>query len=55
MSNRIDNEEMVLQKASESAQITHNHDEGIKGAQSIALGVCLARKGSSKDQIKEKL
>ena len=51
----FDNEEMVLQKASETAQITHNHEEGIIGAQSIALGVCLARKGSSKDQIKEKL
>ena len=51
----FDNEEMVLQKASESAQITHNHEEGIIGAQAIALGVCLARKGSSKDQIKEKL
>ena len=51
----FDDEEMVLQKASESAQITHNHHEGIIGAQAVALGVCLARKGSSKDQIKEKL
>ena len=51
----FDDEEMVLQKASESAQITHNHEEGIMGAQSIALGVYLARKGSTKEQIKEKL
>ena len=51
----FDDEEMVLQKASESAQITHNHHEGIIGAQAVALGVCLARKGSSKDQIKERL
>ena len=51
----FDDEEMVLQKASESAQVTHNHKEGIMGAQAVALGVYLARKGSSKDQIKERL
>ena len=51
----FDDEEMVLQKASESAQITHNHQEGIMGAQSVALGVYLARKGSTKKKIKERL
>ena len=51
----FDDEGTVLQKASESAQITHNHKEGIIGAQAVALGVYLARKGSTKGQIKEKI
>ena len=49
----FDEEETVLQKAFETAQITHNHEEGIMGAQAVALGVYLARKGSTKEQIKE--
>jgi len=51
----FDNEESVLEEAKKSAEITHNHPEGIKGAQSIALGVLMGRKGSSKKEIKEKL
>ena len=49
------NEELVLNVALESAQITHNHEEGIIGAQAVALGVFLARKGSSKKEIRERL
>ena len=51
----FDDEESVLEEAKKSAEITHNHPEGIKGAQSIALGVLMGRKGSSKEDIKEKL
>ena len=51
----FDDEESVLEEAKKSAEITHNHPEGIKGAQSIALGVLMGRKGSSKMEIKEKL
>ena len=36
-----------------SAEVTHNHPEGIKGAESTASIIWLARKGSSKPQIKE--
>jgi len=36
-----------------SAEVTHNHPEGIKGAESTASVIWLARKGSSKPQIKE--
>ena len=46
----IDN---VLSKAKESADVTHNHPEGIKGAQATALSIFLARSGSSKQEIKE--
>jgi ADP-ribosylglycohydrolase len=43
----------VLEQAKQSAIITHNHIEGIKGAQAIASCIFLARTGSSKEEIKE--
>lgn len=43
----------VNQEAAATAQPSHNHPEGIKGAQAIATAVFLARKGNSKDKIKE--
>lgn len=45
--------EEVLQKAKESAEVTHNHPEGIKGAQATAAAIFLARTGASKAEIKE--
>lgn len=36
-----------------SAEVTHNHPEGIKGAESVASAIYLARTGSSKEEIKE--
>lgn len=36
-----------------SAVITHNHPEGIKGAQSTAAAIWMARNGNSKSEIKE--
>jgi ADP-ribosylglycohydrolase len=44
--------EEVLQEAKRSAECTHNHLEGIKGAQSVAAAIFLARIGQSKDEIK---
>lgn len=35
-----------------SASITHNHPEGIKGAQSTAAAIWMARNGKSKEEIK---
>lgn len=40
--------EAVLQEAEKSAEVTHNHPEGIKGAQAVALAIYLARTGASK-------
>ncbi|MFT5617450.1 MAG: ADP-ribosylglycohydrolase [Arenicella sp.] len=51
----FETEEEVLKEAKKSAEITHNHPEGIKGAQAIALGVFLARKGKRKMEIKERI
>ena len=45
----------VLEEARKSALPTHNHPEGIKGAQAIALAIFLARSGSSKIQIKDSI
>ena len=45
----------VLHEARESAKVTHNHPEGIKGAQATALAVLLARSGKSKATIKQEI
>lgn len=43
----------VLEMAEKSAEVSHNHPEGIKGAQAIAGCVFLARTGSTKAEIGE--
>jgi ADP-ribosylglycohydrolase len=48
-----DDIETVLQKAREFTEITHNHSEGIKGAQAIAAAIFLARTGASKTDIQD--
>ena len=45
--------EDVMAEAKRSAEVTHNHPEGIKGAQAAAIAVFMARTGRSKDEIKE--
>jgi ADP-ribosylglycohydrolase len=47
--------ETVLIKAKESAEVTHNHPEGIKGAQATALAIYLSRIGKDKKEIKEEI
>lgn len=42
----------VLHEAKKSAESTHNHPEGIKGAQATATAVFLARQGSRKEDIR---
>ncbi len=48
-------EEEVLRQARLSAAITHNHPEGVKGAQATALAVFLARTGHDKQTIRRRL
>jgi ADP-ribosylglycohydrolase len=43
----------VLEQARRSAEVTHNHPEGVKGAQATAAAVFLARTGSGKDAIRD--
>jgi ADP-ribosylglycohydrolase len=48
----LDSVDEVLAEAARSAAVTHNHPEGIKGAQATALAVFLARSGADKTSIK---
>lgn len=48
-----DDIELVMKKAEEFTAITHNHPEGIKGGQSTAAAIFLARTGHTKEEIKE--
>lgn len=48
----FDDLQKVLEEAERSASVTHNHPEGIKGAQATAAVIWLARKKSSKAEIK---
>lgn len=45
--------EKTEEVAAISASITHDHPEGIKGAQATAAAIFLARTGKSKEEIKE--
>ncbi len=47
--------ERVLEEARKTADITHNHDEGIKGAQATALAVFLAGKNVEKEDIRQEI
>ncbi len=51
----FDTEEAVLREAHSSAAVSHNHAEGIKGAQATALAIFLARMGESKDSIRHRI
>ncbi|CAA6816183.1 MAG: Putative hydrolase [uncultured Aureispira sp.] len=51
----FDSEQKVLEEAKKTALPTHNHAEGIKGAQAVALAIYLARKGNSKEVIKARI
>lgn len=50
-----DSLEEVLDKARGSAEVTHNHPQGIKGAQATAAAVFLARHQTSKEDIRRYL
>jgi ADP-ribosylglycohydrolase len=44
--------EEVLKEAKASADVTHNHPEGVRGAQATAAAIFLARQGESKRKIR---
>ena len=46
-------EKEVLDQAQRSAECTHNHPEGIKGAQATALAIFMARNGAGKPEIRK--
>jgi ADP-ribosylglycohydrolase len=51
----FDSVDDVLREGRKNAEVTHNHPEGIKGAQAVALAVLMARKGSKKKDIKKEI
>lgn len=51
----FDGIEEVLAQAKRSAEVTHNHPEGIKGAQATALAIVMARQGVDKETIRTEL
>jgi ADP-ribosylglycohydrolase len=48
-------EQEVLLEAARSAVVTHDHPEGIKGAQATALAVFLARQGVAKGDLRREI
>jgi ADP-ribosylglycohydrolase len=51
----IDDVNGVLAEARRSAEVTHKHPEGIKGAQATALAVLLARQGIPQAEIRSEI
>lgn len=50
-----ESEEEVKELSKIVTEVSHNHPDGIKGAEAIAMAVYLARIGKSKEEIREKL
>lgn len=48
-----DSLERTREVAKLTAEVTHNHPEGIKGAEAIASAIYMARTGSTKDEIRD--
>lgn len=48
-----DNIERTREVARATAEVTHNHPEGVKGAEVTASAIFMARSGCSKEEIKE--
>jgi ADP-ribosylglycohydrolase len=51
----FDTIEEVIERAGMSAAVTHNHEEGIRGAQATAAAVFFARRTRDKQEIKREL
>ena len=51
----FDTLEETLAEAKRSAAVTHNHPEGIKGAQATAAAIYLARTGATKQDIRSEI
>lgn len=47
--------EEAMRLAKISAEVTHSHPEGIKGAQAVASAIWLAKKGETKDKIRKNI
>ncbi|MCP3866731.1 MAG: ADP-ribosylglycohydrolase family protein, partial [Gammaproteobacteria bacterium] len=50
-----DTEAEVLEHAKRTAEVSHNHPEGIKGAQATALAIFMSRQGAAKEDIRQEV
>lgn len=50
-----DNLEEILKIAKETADCTHNHPEGVKGAQAVSAAIFFARQGMEKEKILDEI
>ena len=48
-----DDLETTIKVAAWTAEVTHNHHEGVKGAEAVVACIFMARKGYTKEEIKE--
>jgi ADP-ribosylglycohydrolase len=51
----FDSVDDVLREAARTAEVSHNHPEGVKGAQATALCIFLARQGENKESIRQEM
>jgi len=51
----FDTEASVMREAKHSAEVTHNHPKGIKGAQAVALAIFMARTGVDKEVVRSEI
>jgi ADP-ribosylglycohydrolase len=51
----FDDMTIALQEAKRSADVTHNHPKGVKGAQATVMAILMARQGCTKEQIREEI
>jgi len=51
----FDSLEQVMDRAAESSAVTHDHPEGVRGAQATAAAVFLARQGVERDDLRQRL
>lgn len=47
--------EEAMDLAKKSAEVTHNHPEGVKGAQAVAVAIYLARTGCNMEEIRKNI
>ena len=50
-----DSIEETIELSKLTTEITHNHPEGIKGAEAVAVAIFMARTGKTKEEIKSKI
>jgi len=51
----FDSTEEVLHHAQRSAEVSHHHPEGIKGAQATAISIVMARQAADKEEIRREI